>query len=158
MRRSISKFTAAAMLGLTLAAFNCGLADADNRELDSDWTVVAMDIDGSAWGVGTSIYANEAIGLALANCRRMSGNRIGCGARLKAARSGWILGLRCGGEAILVAEEKLKDAERAAAARELELRKIYVPEMPACKRLFVVDPRGVVVRENSKAAAQVHRS
>jgi len=64
------------------------------------------------------------------------------------ARSGWILALRCGSESILVADTKLEDAKNAAIAREIELRQVYARDMPACKRVFTVDPRGVVVREN----------
>jgi hypothetical protein len=147
----------AASLWLPLAAFNGGPATAGD-DLDSDWTVATMDIDGSAWGVGTSIYVNQAIRIAFANCKQISKKEIGCGARLKAVRSGWILALRCGNEAILVADKKLKGAEDAAIARELELRQVYVPDMPACKRLFLVDPRGVVVRENLKTSVRVSES
>ena len=86
-------------------------AQADSDDLESNWTVATMDIDGSAWGVGTSIYANEAMRIAFANCHQMSKKTIGCGALLKGVRSGWILAKRCGREVILEADEKLKDAE-----------------------------------------------
>lgn len=130
-------------------------AQADSDDLESNWTVATMDIDGSAWGVGTSIYANEAMRIAFANCHQMSKKTIGCGALLKGVRSGWILAKRCGREVILEADEKLKDAENSAVARERELRQVYVPDMPACQRLFLVDPRGVVARENLKTSVRV---
>ena len=100
------------------------------------------------------MYANRATGIAFANCKKMSGKQIGCGALIKTMRSGWILALRCGSEVILVAEKKLKDAEDAAIAREIELRQVYVPDMPACERLFSVDPLGVVDRENLKTSVR----
>jgi hypothetical protein len=150
----LSSLTAVATLGLALVAFDGDPATADNDVLDSNWTVVTMDIKGSVWGVGTSMYANLATGIAFANCKQMSGKKIGCGALIKTVRSGWILALRCGSEVILVAEKDLKDAEDAAIARELELRQVYVPDMPACERLFSVDPRGVVVRENLKTSVR----
>ena len=151
----ISRLTLLATLGLALAAFDVAPATADNDDLGSDWTVVTMDINGSVWGVGTSMYANRAMGIAFANCKQMSTKKIGCGALIRTMRSGWILALRCGSEVILVAEKKLKDAADAAIAREFELRQVYVPDMPACELLFLVDPRGVVVPENLKTSARV---
>jgi len=69
---------------------------------------------------------------------------LGCGANFITIRQGWSLGFRCGNESILAAASALADAERAAAARESE-RRLYVPDMPPCRRVVSVDPRGVVI-------------
>jgi hypothetical protein len=137
-----------------LAESNPPLIAAETDVLDSDWTVVAMDFDG-AWGVGTAISTNLAISIAFSNCKKMSKKEIGCGAHSRTMRSGWILALQCGSESILVAHTKLEDAENAAIAREIELRQVYARDMPACKRVLAVDPRGVVVRENFEISRRV---
>lgn len=43
----------------------------------------------------------------------------------------WSLALRCGNENIIVAERSLAAAEQLARKREGELRRLYVPDMPA---------------------------
>jgi hypothetical protein len=75
----------------------------------------------------------------------MSQIEIGCGASFTTIRAGWSLGIRCGLTNIIVAERTLAGAERAAAVRELELRQLYVPAMPPCRRIVTVDPQGTVV-------------
>jgi hypothetical protein len=50
--------------------------------------------------------------------------------------------MRCGARNIIAAEASLSDAERAAADREAELRHVYVPDLPPCRRLLTVDPQG----------------
>ena len=142
--RNILSTFAIVTLGLALAAINGNRAVAVADELNSEWTVVATDYNGAAWGAGTAITTNQARAIAFANCKRMSKKEIGCGARSVTMGSGWILGLRCGSEFILVADDKLKDAEDAAIARELELRQVYLRDMPACKRAFSVDPLGII--------------
>jgi hypothetical protein len=108
------------------------------------WTVLTMAPDGS-WGAATESLPNHAIANAIAECKFMSRKDIGCGAYLAAIQYGWTLGLRCGNENIIATAMTLASAERAAARRELELRKLYVPNMPACRRVVTIDPRGKVV-------------
>jgi hypothetical protein len=150
--RNIVSLSAFAALLISFAATNAGTARAATRGPDFEWTVVAMDFDGS-WGVGTGISTNQAIPIAIANCKKMSQrNEIGCGALLRTMRSGWILALRCGSESILVADTTLKKAANLAIAREVELRHHYVRDMPPCKLVISVDPHGVVTSEKLRAS------
>jgi hypothetical protein len=52
---------------------------------------------------------------------------------------------RCGDRNIVVAERRLADAERAARERETDLRQHYAPDLPPCRRVLTVNPRGGVV-------------
>jgi hypothetical protein len=74
-----------------------------------DWTVVTMAPEG-AWGSATELSLGQALAKAIANCKRMSGREIGCGAQSRAIKSGWILATRCGDTNIVVAERRLSDA------------------------------------------------
>jgi hypothetical protein len=109
-----------------------------------DWTVLTMAPDG-AWGAATDEYVNLAIARAIANCKKMTRAELGCGAAFKAIQAGWSLGFRCGEENIIVAESTLSGAEQAAINGEISLRQEYVPQMPPCRRVVTVDPRGVIV-------------
>jgi len=111
---------------------------------EDNWTVLTIASDGS-WGVATKISSNLAIAAAIADCKAMSRAEIGCGAYIKAIRAGWILGVRCGGENIIASGTTLAEAEQAAVKREVELRQMYLYDMPPCKRLITVDPLGEVV-------------
>src|SRR5262249_47309480 len=111
---------------------------------DDSWTVVTMAPD-AAWGAGTDAAANQAIARALSACKTRSRAEIGCGAYSTAIRSGWSLGIRCGRSNIVVSANDLADAERAAGERERVLRQSYVPDMPPCRRVVTIDPRGAVV-------------
>jgi len=144
--RNIFSLSAFPAFVLALAATNAGPAGAVTDVSDSEWTVVTMDFDGS-WGVGTATSTNLAILRALANCKMMSKKEIGCGAYSKTMRFGWILALRCGSESVLEADLKLEEVKKLAIARESELRQLYVRDMPPCRLVFSVDPRGVVIRE-----------
>jgi hypothetical protein len=106
-----------------------------------DWTVVTAAPDGTL-GVATAAAPGEAIAQAIRNCTRIFRERIGCGAQFKAVRAGWILAIRCGASNIIVAEPLLRDAERLAADREAELRRLYAPDLPPCRRVLTVDPQG----------------
>lgn len=75
----------------------------------------------------------------------MSETEIGCGAYSTTVRGGWSLGIRCGRENIITAERNLAEAERRASSREIELRELYVPDMPPCVRVVTVDPNGAIV-------------
>jgi hypothetical protein len=117
-----------------------------------DWTVVTMAPDGS-WGSATDLSVNQALVKAIGNCKAMSGTKLGCGAQFRAIQAGWIVAARCGDRNIVVAERRLADAERAAREREADLREHYAPDMPPCRRVLTVDPRGGVMAATSQDEA-----
>jgi len=121
-----------------------------------EWTVLTMAPDG-AWGVATDHMVNHAIAGAIAKCKAMSRSALGCGAVSTSVQVGWSLGMRCGNENILAADSKLENAERIARAREIELRESCVPDMPPCRRVVTVDPRGWIVapRPDAQVASPV---
>jgi hypothetical protein len=106
-----------------------------------DWTVVTAAPDG-ALGIATAATVGEAIAQAIRNCAAISREKIGCGAQARAVRTGWILAIRCGASSILVAEPSLRDAERMAAEREAELRRLYAFDLAPCRRVLTIDPQG----------------
>jgi hypothetical protein len=110
---------------------------------DDDWTVLTMAPDGS-WGAATG-QINRAIANAITNCKIAYQRELGCGAVLTSIRTGWSLGIGCGGEAFVVAEKMLAYAEQAATRREAKLRQHYVPDMPPCRRVVTVDPNGSII-------------
>jgi len=113
-------------------------------DADDDWTVLTMAPDGS-WGAATSFSINRAIAFAIANCKIAYQREIGCGAIFTSIQAGWSLGIRCGHENIVVAEKTLAGAEQAATRREAELRQLYVPDMPSCRRVVTVDSNGTII-------------
>ena len=115
-----------------------------------DWTVVTMAFDG-AWGSATEPSVSQALAKAIGNCKAMSGREIGCGAESRVIQGGWILATRCGDTNILVAERQLADAERAARERETDLREHYARDLPPCRRVLTVNPRGGVMVATSQA-------
>jgi hypothetical protein len=117
-----------------------------------DWTVVTLAPDG-AWGSATELTVGQALAKAIGNCKAMSGTKIGCGAQLRAIQAGWIVATRCGDTNIMVAERRLADAERAARKRETDLRQIYAPDLPPCRRVLTVNPRGGVMVATSQDEA-----
>ena len=138
-------------LAVGLCAFNIAQAQSPslgNVELnvsasDGRWTVLTMAPDGS-WGASTESMSNRAIANATAECRFKNRKEIGCGAYQVAVQQGWVLGFRCGNENILAAARDLADAEPMAVRRENELRWSYVRDMPACRRVVTIDPRGMI--------------
>lgn len=82
--------------------------------------------------------------VAIARCRTMSANTLGCGAYLVSIQNGWALGLRCGRESILVSGATLAEATMMARRREEELRQHYQPEMADCRRIVSVSAVGIV--------------
>jgi hypothetical protein len=114
-----------------------------------DWTVVTIAPDGS-WGSATEPSLGQALAKAIGNCKAMSGREIGCGAQSRAIKSGWILATRCGDTNIVVAERRLSDAERAARERETELREHYARDLPPCRRVLTINPRGDAMVANSQ--------
>jgi hypothetical protein len=121
-----------------------------------DWTVVTMAPDG-AWGSATESSVGQALAKAIANCTAMSGTKIGCGAQFRAIQAGWIVATRCGDRNIVVAERRLADAERAAREREADLREHYAPDLPPCRRVLTVNPRGIVLATKSQHDASAAR-
>jgi len=106
-------------------------------------TVVTMAPDGS-WGVATELTVGRAIVGAIRRCRAMTRAELGCGSQYSAIRDGWIVAYRCGDTNIITAVRALADAVRAAHERESELRAFYVPNLPPCRQVLTVDPRGEV--------------
>src|SRR5262249_55051339 len=111
------------------------------EDWEQDWAVVTIARDGS-WGVGIDRHLAGANAAAVRACRAMSSGGSDCGAEFAATRGGWIIGLRCDDYRILVTGMGLKEAELAALHREIDLKQLYVPDLPACHRVLTVDPRG----------------
>jgi hypothetical protein len=119
-----------------------------------DWTVFTMAPDG-AWGSATEPSVGQALARAIGNCKAMSGREIGCGAQSRAFKGGWILATRCGDTNILVAERRLADAEWAARERETDLREHYARDLPPCRRVLTINPRGGVMVAKSQDEAGI---
>jgi hypothetical protein len=107
---------------------------------DQDWMVATLARDGS-WGVGIDRHVAGATAAAIRDCKSMSSEGSDCGAESVTTRGGWIIGLRCDDYRILVTGKDLKDAEATALHREIDLKQLYVPDMPACRRVLTVSPR-----------------
>jgi hypothetical protein len=107
-----------------------------------------MARDGS-WGVGVDPHMAAATAIAVRECKAMSATGSDCGAELATARDGWIVGVRCNDYRILATANTLKEAELAALYREIDLKELYVPDLPACERVLTVDPRGVATTTTS---------
>jgi hypothetical protein len=107
---------------------------------DADWTVLTMAPDG-AWGTATDEYLNHAIAAAIARCRAMSGQALGCGAYQVSVQRGWALGARCGRENILATGATLAAAAANGRLREVE-RRNHQPGMPTCRQVVTVAPDG----------------
>ena len=140
----VSRSIPAAACALAVSFGALDTAFARTNALEEHFTVLTMAPNGS-WGAATDISVNSAIARAIANCKTMSRESIGCGAYYTTIRGGWSLGIRCGRENIVVAAADLVEAEQAAANRERELRQVYVLDLPACARVVTVDPHGAVI-------------
>jgi len=117
-----------------------------------DWTVVTMAPDGS-WGSATESSSGQALARAIRNCKAMSGTKIGCGAQSAAIQAGWIVATRCGNRNIVVAVLRHADAERTVREQETDLREHYAPNLPPCRRVLTVNPRGGVIVATSQDEA-----
>jgi hypothetical protein len=115
-------------------------------------TVVTMARDG-AWGVATAGSQGQAIAAAIRDCRRMAGALADCGAQFITARGGWVVAGLCGHRKIMVTGAARGDAERAARMRELEIKRLPVPEPTPCRWLLAVDPHGVVLAVEATPSA-----
>jgi hypothetical protein len=112
-----------------------------------------MARDGS-WGIATAGAQSQAIAIAIRECRVMSSGLSDCGAEFTTIRTGWTLALRCGDYRVLVAAKTLKDAQRAALNREIDLN-LYDPDLPPCQHVLIVDPNGAVATANVQSQAAV---
>lgn len=124
---------------------------------DGDWTVVTMAPDGS-WGVASHVAVGSALAKAIWNCKVMSKDKIGCGAQSRAVRAGWIVGLRCGRTNIIEVGRLLSEAERSARNREVELKQVYAPDMPACRRVLAAGPGGAIATTTSAQREARHEA
>jgi hypothetical protein len=136
------------VLAATLAQTNASQRDLAAVDADvfetAPITVLVMAPNGS-WGAATDVSIGAAIAAAITHCKTMDRTATGCGAYSTAIRGGWSLGIRCGNENIMAAERTLIEAEQAAINRELELRQVYLPDMPPCVRTVSVDPSGAII-------------
>ena len=115
-----------------------------NFDRAKDVTVLAIAPDGT-WGVATEPSMGQAIGRAIADCKRKYRHAIGCGYRSASIREGWLFVMRCGRENILAAGKTLQVAEQAAVDSEFGLRRDYRPDMPPCVRVVSVGPDGGII-------------
>jgi hypothetical protein len=122
-----------------------GADDARPTAARQPWTIVAMAPDGS-WGVATAAFIYQGIAQAVSNCKRMSGQKIGCGAQLQVVQSGWIVVTRCNDMNIIAAGTLLADAANSVAAREKALRLNSAQVLSTCRHVITVDPHGAVLR------------
>ena len=107
-------------------------------------TVVTLARDGS-WGVATAGSQGQALATAIRDCQAMAAAPNDCGAQFTTTRGGWVIANLCGDHKILVAAQTREAAEWAAILRETELKRLYVPDLPPCRRVLTVDPRGVAL-------------
>src|SRR5688572_29802419 len=145
----------ACALAFSLGSFTPSLAQSNLRPTcaatGDDWqkdvTVLTIAPDGT-WGAATEGSIGRAIANAIGDCKSRYRREIGCGHQLTSVRAGWSLVMRCGNENIIVAAGTLVEVEQAAINREVELRQVYVPDMPPCIRVVSVDPQGTIVAPN----------
>ena len=138
VNRPKSALAAILACGMPLAA----TAPAVAVDLD-ELTVVTLARDGS-WGVATAASQGPAIAAAISDCRAMAGAPSDCGAQFVTSRGGWVIANLCGDHPIIVGADTRQEAEAAAAKREIEVRRVYVPDLPPCRRVLTVDPAGAV--------------
>jgi hypothetical protein len=106
-------------------------------------SVLTMSHEGS-WGADTQLSLDDALQNAIARCKEMRGLKLGCGGQVISIEHGWLLGKRCGTRNILASGSTRAEAEAAAKYRENNMRRDYVPKLPACRRVVSVDPNGVI--------------
>ena len=112
-------------------------------------SVLTMSHEGS-WGADMQLSLDDALQNAIARCKKMHGLRIGCGGYVISIENGWLLGTRCGTRSILSSGTTRAEAEEDANRREKNMRRDFVPNLPACSRVVFVDPTGTI-----EAAADV---
>jgi hypothetical protein len=112
--------------------------------VNDDWTVVTIARHGS-WGVATASSQSQAIATAIRDCKAMAETPSDCGAMFTTIRGGWTLAKLCGDEKIIETGKTLQEAEQAALYREIDLSLFYVPALPPCRLVLMVDPHGIIV-------------
>jgi hypothetical protein len=135
---------------LSILAFGFSLAaNTPAQALDLDkMTVVTLARDGS-WGVASAARQGEAIAEAVRDCRARPSAPKDCGAQFVTTRGGWVIANLCGDHKIIVAAESREAAEVAVLARAIDLRRQHVLDMPPCRRILTVDPRGAVLLDQA---------
>jgi hypothetical protein len=124
------------------------------EDWERDWTVVTMTLDGS-WGIGTDQYLNVATAAAVRDCKAKSKGSDDCGAKIATIKKGWVLGMLCGDYRILATGNDRDEVEAAVREREFDLKMHYVPDLPACRQVLVVEP--VQAATASEAQAPIER-
>ena len=149
---SVARCLATLLTGLSLAASPGWCAD--DAEDDYPYrTVLTLAPDG-AWGTATDSDTGQAIAAAIRDCKAMSRQANGCGAKFTTVFRGWSLAVLCGDETIIAAAHQRAEAERLALAREVELREVYRRDMPPCIRVVTVGPGGAVLVPQRQAAGR----
>jgi hypothetical protein len=110
---------------------------------------VTMASDGS-WGISTDQYLGAAIAAAVRECGAKSTGRNDCGAKLATIKKGWVLGMLCGDYRILVTANDREEVEAAAREQEFDLKMHYVPDLPACRQVLILQAGGVVSAEGGR--------
>ena len=119
-----------------------------------EMTVVTLAGDGS-WGVATAGSQGEAIAAAIRYCRATTAVPTDCGAQFTTSRGGWVVGNLCGDHKIMATAETREGAEQAALVREADLKRLYAPNLPPCRRVLTVDPSGAVLPAQAASAHQI---
>ena len=135
MKRFVSSL--AALLGMLCLTFDTTPA----LTITGHMNVLTMSHEGS-WGADTQLSLDDALQNAIASCKKMHGLKLGCGGQVISIEQGWLLGKRCGTRNILASGSTRAEAEAAANYRENNMRRDYVPALPACRRVVFVDPNG----------------
>jgi hypothetical protein len=144
----ILRFLVPALMVVMLATIPAKAVDLD------ELTVVTLARDGS-WGVATAGAQGRAIAAAVRDCKAMAAAPNDCGAQFMTTRGGWVVANLCGDHKIIAVAETREAAEQAAFLRESDVRRLYVPDMPPCRRILTMDPRGVVIPSQAMPAHQV---
>ena len=96
-------------IGLSVGAAQSGAARTVEFHLTlsaEDRTALTLAPDGS-FGAAMHTFINGAIAGAIARCRTMSRQQLGCGALLATVQAGWSLGVRRGAENIIAPQRSL---------------------------------------------------
>jgi hypothetical protein len=149
-----TKLGKAVALRCLVPAF-CILLAVPAQAVDLDeLTVVTLARDGS-WGVATAGSQGQAIAAAIRDCRAMAAAASDCGAQFATARGGWVVASLCGDHKIIATAETRENAEQAALGREADLERLYASNLPPCRRVLTVDPRGSVLPAPAGPAHQI---
>jgi hypothetical protein len=142
------RFLVPALMIVMLATIPAKAVDLD------ELTIVTLARDGS-WGVATAGSHGQAIAAAVRECKAMAAAPNDCGAQFITTRGGWVVANLCGDHKIIADAETREAAEQAALLRETDVRRLYLPDMPPCRRILTIDPRGVVLPSQAMPAQQI---